>query len=215
MRPIVVTVGPLAAASGNSIAQSQTPGAAGALTLNGSTVSGGVAYLGAAQRVLVTSAGNDSAHTFTITGTNASNDTISEVLTGPNAATVTSVLDYLTVKSIVISAAAAGAITVGTGQTGASPWVRLDDWNAGQITLQCNVTGTVNYTAQTTNDDPNSPTNPVTPANMTWIPGSFLTAQTTSASALIPSATAYVRVLLNSGSGSVAMTVVQAGSATY
>lgn len=215
MRPVVVTAGPFVAASGNSICLSQTPGAAGALTLNGALASGGVATLAAAQRVLITSAGNDSGHTFTITGTNASKDVISETITGPNTGTVTSVLDYLTVTSITISAAATGAITVGGGQIGSSPWVRLDDWDAGAIILQVSVSGTINCTAQTSSDDPNSPWNPVLPANMTWLSVSGLTAITASTQGAITSAPLWVRLLLNSGSGSATLTVVQSGAATY
>src|ERR1700691_2559563 len=80
MRTVVATVGPLASASANNIALSQTPGAAGALTLNGSTVTGAVATLDNPRRVLITTA--DTTHTFTVTGTTPTGATISEVV-GP------------------------------------------------------------------------------------------------------------------------------------
>ena len=215
MRPIVVTAGPLASAAATAVCASQTPAAAGALTINGSLATGGVAYLGTAQRLAFASASNDSGQTFTITGTNWAGNIISETLTGPNATTVYSILDYLTVTSIVISAAATGAITVGTGQVGGSPWVRLDEWSVGGITIQVSVSGTVNYTVYTTNDDPNSPTNPVTPASINWISGSALANGTTTASANISYPCSFVRCVLNSGSGAAIMTVIQSGSATY
>jgi hypothetical protein len=185
------------------------------LTINGTLAVNGVAYLGTAQRLALASASNDSATSFVVTGTNWAGNTISETIVGPNATTVYSVLDYLTVTSIVASAAATGPITVGTGQQGGSPWVRFDDWSAGAITLQVNVSGTVNYTVQTTLDDPNSPTNPVTPANITWIAGSSLTAGTTAAQGTIASAPLFVRIVLNSGSGSCTLTVVQSGNVPY
>ena len=52
MQPMIVTVGPLASAVANNICTSQTPTAA--LTLNGSLVTGGVAYLDTPRRILFT-----------------------------------------------------------------------------------------------------------------------------------------------------------------
>ena len=57
-----------------------------------------------------------------------------------------------------------------SGGAVASGLVRFDDWAPGTVSLQVKVTGTVNYTVQTSMDDPNSPTNPVELASMTWSP---------------------------------------------
>lgn len=99
MRPIVVTVGPLATAdtdgisasqrhggafgfalngaltsgfSATNIAQTQAVASATTLTLNGTLVSGGVATLGdlPGKYVTITSSGNDSGITFTVAGIN-------------------------------------------------------------------------------------------------------------------------------------------------
>jgi len=211
MRPITVTVGPLAAAAANNIALSQTPTAA--LTLNGSLVVGGVAVMDKPRRVLITTTGNESAKTFTIVGTSWSGASISEVMTGPNISTGQSVLDYATVTSITISATAAAALTVGTNGVASSPWVNLDPWALPQVGIQCTASGTVNYTVQISYDDPNSPTNAVTPANMTWL--SSLDAAVVGATATQQSNFAYqplwTRVLLNSGTGSVVATFNQSG----
>lgn len=67
MRPVLLTK-TLAAASVNAIAQSQSLGAAGNVTLNGATASGGLATLDTQRRVLITSAGNDSGISFTVFG---------------------------------------------------------------------------------------------------------------------------------------------------
>ncbi len=221
MRPITAVVGPLAAGSANNIATSQTPGAAGALTLNGSTVVNGIAVLDHARRVLVTT--TDNTHTFTITGTTPTGAIISEVVTS-NGTNVQSQLDYLTVTSVVISGAASAAVTVGTNGVASSPWVRLDEWALPSVSIQCNVSGTVNYTVQSSLDDPNSPTNPVLPSAMTWVNSPDTSAvgatgaiQTTFGGfnayvALFP---LWVRILLNSGSGTVTGTVVQSGVAPY
>lgn len=209
MRPIVTSVGPLAAASANSIAASQTPGAAGALTLTSSPVT-----LDQPRRVLITAVGNETGKNFVITGTNATGVTQSETVAGPNATTAVSVLDYKTVTSITISAAAAGAITVGTNGVAASKWVRLDEWAPGLVTVQCVATGTVNYTVQITLDNPNAPVNAVTEALMTWSSAvdTGLVTQTTTKIGSINFAPVFVRVLLNSGTGTVTGTFLQSSS---
>lgn len=213
MRPLVVTVGPLATANANAICLSQTP-SAGALTLNGALVSDGVATLDTARRVLITATGNESSRTFTITGTNWSGASISEVLTGPNATTAYSVLDYKTVTSITISGNAAGALTVGTNTIASSPWVRFDEWAPSDISVQCVVSGTVNYTVQQTLDDPNNPINPVAPASVTWVtsPDPFLVGATATVQSNYAFMPVYARILLNSGTGSVTGTFVQSGN---
>jgi hypothetical protein len=214
MRPITLTVGPLTAASANNIATSQTPGAAGALTLNGSTVVNGVAILDHARRVLITT--TDTTHTFTITGTTPTGTLLTEVV--QNAGTsVQSTLDYLTVTSIVINGAATAAVTVGTNGVASTPWVRLDEWSAGTVSIQINVTGTVSYTVQSTNDDPNSPTNPVLPSAVVWINTNDTNAVNATASLqtnflIVP---LWGRVLLNSGAGSLVATFVQSGAVPY
>lgn len=213
MRPVVVTVGPLSAASANAICLSQTP-AAGALTINGALASGGVATLDAPRRVLITTSGNESAKTFVITGTNLTNQVVSESITGPNASTVQSVLDYKTVTSITISATAAAALTVGTNGVAASAWVRFDEWAPSDISIQCTASGTVNYTVQQTLDDPNRPTNPVGVAAVTWVPSpdTNLIAATGTIQSNYAFMPTYARILLNSGTGSVTGTFIQNGN---
>lgn len=208
MRPITATVGPLTAASANNIALSQTPGAAGALTLNGALVSGGVATLDNPRRVLITTA--DTTHTFTITGTTPTGSVLSESFLVAGGAT-SSQLDYATVISITISGAATGAVTVGTNGVASTPWVRLDEWANPPVGIQCDVTGTVNYTVQSTYDDPNSPTDPVSPSAVTWIATNDTNAvnATGSVQTNFLFTPTFVRALLNSGSGSVAMKVIQ------
>jgi len=208
MRAITATVGPLTAQSANNIALSQTPGAAGALTLNGSLVAGGVAVIGNAQRITITT--TDTTHTFTITGTTPTGSVLTEVVTS-NGTSVTSVLDYATVTSIVISGAATGAVTVGTSGTGSTPWVRLDEWASPPVGIQCDVTGTVNYTVQSTYDDPNSFMAPVPVSSMQWVATNDTNAvnATGTVQTNFLFSPIYVRTFLNSGTGSVAMKVVQ------
>lgn len=213
MRPITISVGPLATASATNIRTASSIAGSGAVTLNGSLVSGGVATLDKQRRVLFTSAGNDSGITFTISGTNANGDLISETLTGGNIAAVATVLDYKTVTSITSSGASAGTVSIGTNGVAGSSWVRLDDWGPLNVALQVNVTGTVNYTIQQTMDDPNSPTNAVSPASVVWVNSSdtnvvAATANQQSSYSFIP---VFVRAVLNSGTGSISATIRQSG----
>lgn len=212
MRPVVVSVGPLASASANAIALSQTP-TKGALTLNGALATGGVVTMDTPRQVLITTTGNETSRTFTITGTNASNDPITEVITGVNNSTVASVLTYNTVTSIVISGNAANALTVGTNGIADSPWVRVDEWSEEVVAVQAIASGTVNYTVQYSLDDPNSPTNAVAPSAMTWtnIADLSLVAATGSAVAFTPFPPLWIKTTLNSGTGSVRTTFSQPG----
>jgi hypothetical protein len=214
MRPITVTVGPLQASSGNNIALSQTPCGAGNLTLNGSTVVAGVAILTNPERITLTT--TDSTHTATITGTDWAGSVISELITFTGSA-ITSLLSYKTITKISVNAALTAAITVGTSGIGYSPWVRLDEYALPQVSIGCDATGTVNYTIQQSNDDPNSPTNPVAVNAMTWV--STADTNGVGASSSIMSfftyAPLWARVLLNSGTGSVTATFVQLGVAPY
>lgn len=93
----------------------------------------------------------------------------------------------------------------------ASNLVRFDDWAPGGVSLQVTVTGTVNYTVQTSMDDPNSATNPVAVGSMTWIPSTDtnVVGAVASKSSTFSQAPIFARVLLNSGNGSVSATFLQ------
>lgn len=213
MRPITVTVGPLASASATNI-RTASSGSAGALTLNGSLVSNGVAVLDTPRRILITNAADETGKTVVLTGTDHAGNTQSETVTLGGIGSTASVLDYKTLTSAVLSANSAGNLSIGTNGVAASGWVFLDPWALSNVALQLNVSGTVNYTVQTSLDDPNSPTNPVAAASMAWVNSSdtMVVGATANQQSNLFFTPAYVRVLLNSGSGSVTMTVIQSGS---
>ena len=95
------------AADTAAIAALQTLGGAGNMTLTGSSVSDGSNM---DTTVTLTSTGNISGVTFTVTGTDASGSTITEDITGPNNTTVTGSTKFLTVTQI----AADGAVSTNT-----------------------------------------------------------------------------------------------------
>lgn len=207
--PVRVTVGPLVVASANNICTSQTPGAAGALTLNGTTVTSGVATLDKARRVLITAAANETGHSFVLTGTDRYGIVISETLAGPNTTTVQSVLDYLTITKLTISAAATGALTVGTSGVASSAYIWLNRNALPVVTFQTNVTGTINYTVESTLDDLQN----TSPALATWIPHPNIASKVAATQDNYAAKPEYTRLTVNSqiNPALATLTVVQAG----
>ena len=213
MQAIQVTAGSLAAADDNGIHLTSTP-TAGAVSLDGALVTGGVAYLGDPRRVLVTTAGADAGKTMTITGTDANGNIQVDTVTLPSASTVYTSLDFLTVTGITISATAAGAIIVGTNGIGGSRWVRFNDFAPSNISIQCDVTGTVNYTIQATLDDPNDPFNPTPAEDVIWVNSSdaAVVASNSTQQSNFLFTPKYAKVLINSGSGTVVATFLQSSN---
>ena len=213
MQAVQVVAGGLAAADDNGIHLSSTP-SAGAVSLDGALVTGGVAYLGDARRVLVTTAGNETGKTMTITGTDANGNIQTDTVSLPNTSTVYTSLDFLTVTGITISSNAAAAIIIGTNGIGGSRWVRLNDFAPSNISIQCDVSGTVNFTVQSTLDDPNDPFSPTPAEDVVWVDSSDLAvvaANSTQQSNFLFTPK-YAKILINSGSGTVTATFLQSSN---
>ncbi len=104
-----------AATDRDGLAQAQTLGAAGNLTLNGAGISGGLytnPFYGG-RLVTIYSAGNLSAITFTVTGTDHAGTAQTENITGPNNGTATGTKYFNTVTSIAANAAVASNVEAG------------------------------------------------------------------------------------------------------
>lgn len=210
MQPITVSATGINA-DNNNVAASQAVTAATTLTLEA-----GAASLGSpAQLVLETNA-DFSGVTFTITGTDANGNVISETLTGPNATTVNSVLYYASVTSITSDGGVGGG-TVQVGVTGdvTSRWVRMDSWANAQAVAQVNVDGTITYSVQTSMDDPNDPTYPVAVADMTWLDAldANLVSESTAKSGVFNLTPTWVRVKGSSGTGTATLKIAQFSNA--
>lgn len=179
------------------------------------------ATLDTPRRLLFTTTADESANIATITGTTWAGAAATETLTLVNNSTKGSVLDYLTVTSVTMSAAAAGNISIGTSGLASSAWVRCDPWADAQVSLQVTVSGTVNYTVQQTLDNPNDPIDSpvVTPAGVTWVSSAdpYVVAATATMQSAYGYAPTFTRVLLNSQTnpGYVTMTVQQAGAVSF
>lgn len=203
----------LTAASANNISLSQTPAGAGNMLINGSAATSGVATLDTQRQVLFTFAADESAHTFVIYGTDGEGTSISETVTG-TASTAVTLWAYKTVTRISISAAAAGAITVGTNGVGWTAWspvnVGIGAINLGIAVL---VTGTVNYSFQYTLEDVTGTFPNPTGAIPTAFDLTQMSAQTASQSSSIWSPISAWRLTINSGTGTAQAVVVQSGYA--
>lgn len=110
---------PVSDADADGVCLSQKPGSGGAqnLTINGPLASSGVADLGTARHVTITSTANDSGRTFTVTGTDEYGVAATETITGPNTTTVEGAVKFATVTQVSIDDNSAGNLTVGTASS--------------------------------------------------------------------------------------------------
>lgn len=214
MRPIVVTVGALTGASATAIVGvTTTPAVGTALTLTAGALA--KTTPDKPRRILVTSTGNDSNTVVTISGTDWNNNPISEAVTGINTTAYTK-YDFATVTSATITSASGGTtvgnISIGTNGIASSMPIMLDNYTFAPTSIQVSVTGTVNYTVQQTLDDLNS----VGYVNAVWVnhPDTNLVAVTSTVQGNYAYIPQFCRVTLNSGTGSITMTVIQAASPT-
>lgn len=156
-RPVQITKA-LASASANAICLSQTPLAAGNLTLNGAAASGSpaVAVLDTSRQILFTFAADETGRVFTVYGFDKpeGGSQIQEAVAGA-AATAVTTLGFGRITRIAADAATAGALTVGTNGVGWTPW-QLIDWNLDptMLKISCDIrSGSVNFTVQFTDDN--------------------------------------------------------------
>lgn len=209
--PITLTKA-LTAGAATAVCASQTPLAAGNLTINGTLASGGVATLTTQRRILFTFAGNESARTFVVYGTNQSGAAISETVAGTTIGTTATNLDFKTVTRISIDAASAGAMTVGTNTVGSTDWQSVNTFiTPPNIGIQLTLSGTANFSIETTQFDANNlpssvsyPT-PVTDPNFNGLSASY--------TGTINDTISMFRLTMNSGTGTVTMTYNQSGLA--
>ena len=223
----------LVAPSNTSIAALQTLSGAGSLTLNGTYAQtlipndGGTASFFAPNiqlwdnqvsgafnvPVTLTSTNNLSGVTFTITGTQRQpySETISvtETIAGPSGNTVTSVNFYNRILSIKANGAAAG-VSAGHSITGAyTGWLPVGGPGLeSTIAVAAYVTGTINYTMQHTFDNTFNSTETI---NIFNSDDTSVVNATTSKDSNYFAPPAAVRILINSGTGSLIYYVNQTG----
>lgn len=216
-RPVRLTKS-LAAASANAVCLSQTPLAAGNLTLNGALSSGSpaIATLDTPRRVLFTFAGDESGRTFVVYGFNAvGGGAIQETVLGTTPGTVATSQDFGVITRISVDAATAGALTVGTNGVGSTPWQLIDNYlDPTSLRISIDVTGTINYTLQFTDDDIMG-----TNVGLNFVPGvptkiwddATIVNKTDDQAAAVTQPYGAWRITVNSGDGSLRIVGTQAG----
>jgi hypothetical protein len=192
MRIISAKIGPLAAGSATAIAASQSGTGGTPLTLTSSPYT-----LDYARRIIITSAGDDSAHTFTIVGKDWNGTPVTETLTGANGGAARSVYDYTVITSITPVQNTTSTVTVGTNGVASTRPIFLDEFAFAPTAIQVNISGTASATVQQSLDDPNS----VGYANVVWVnhPDATLVTLTSTVQGNYAYAPKVVRLLLNSG----------------
>lgn len=210
MRAISTSVGPLATPVSGSVANGQNVSAAGPININGSAASNGVAILSPPARVAIF-CGDISNPVYRVEGRDVNWRMFGETLIGI-ANPVLTVNRFWTVTNIYVNRALSSALVVGNDNGGASDVIRLDEWADAPLGCQVVVSGTANFTVQHSFDDPNDLVNPTSFQNMFWDtsllpPGAVAASQSLSFG--IPTAPLWMRILLNSGTGSVRMTCTQ------
>ena len=213
MRPQVVTVGAIDAADADGVCEAQSLAGAGDLTIDGALATDGVATMDEARRIILTAAASDnSGVTFTVYGTNEFGSAIQASSVGPSSggANVDFGVSFKTVTQVAADAATVGNVTVGTNGVADSYPLFLNTYANSQVAIQATVTGTVNYTIRQTLDNPNT----LGVQNVTWVDHSDanLVSATTTQQGNYNYLPKCVKVVLNSGTGSVKMTLIQAGA---
>ncbi len=127
------------------------------------------------QYIAIYSGSNDSSRTYTVTGTDRYGDDVTEDITGPNNSTVVGLVNFQTVRAVVIdSTGSAGAVEVGIDGTCSSQWYVTNYRGAAadlNIFLDV-ISGTGTYAVETTmqrldNDSGNKEKNVIATADAT------------------------------------------------
>lgn len=171
----------------------------------------GTALSANATQVSLTSASDNSAVTFSVYGFNANGQPLTETLLGPGAGLTVNTVNYFSAVTQVLAGAAITAVSVGNTASAATPWIVVDylqtNFNVG---ISAEITGTVNYSVEVTNDDVFGGTPYVTPTPVPFfVPVMALVGANISAIASLTTPCRAVRTITNSGTGSVAMHVTQ------
>ena len=162
------------------------------------------------QRTLtVTSTGNISTSTFTITGIDTSGYAVSTTLTGPNNTTATTVAEFFKVTAISVGTIATSAFTVGVGITGTSRWAVVDTFqNPVVVSVAINTATSAPVSIQHTFDPISTSTSPMI------ISATGLTTITTATNlSYSENATAYRAIFVATGTatGAAQVNIIQSG----
>ena len=115
----VTTTADTVALDADGISVAASVGNNAALTIGGALASGGSVTLSHGRIVTILSAGDDSAKSFTVTGTDVNSDAQTESITGANAGTATGSKYFLTISGISAVGNPAGNVSAGVNASAA------------------------------------------------------------------------------------------------
>lgn len=134
----------------DGISVSQTPGAAGNLTITGVLASGGSVTFADPMIVAVYCGSNIAARVFTITGTDRFGVAQSETITGVNVSTVSGTKFFKTVTQVAVDAATGFAVEVGVTGLTKSGWFAVKGNRDGRfgLTVAIDISGTCTFSLE-------------------------------------------------------------------
>ena len=115
----VTTTADTVALDADGISVAAAVGNNAALVIGGALASGGAVALSHGRIVTILSAGDDSAKSFTVTGTDVNSDSQTESITGANADTATGSKYFLTISGISAVGNPAGNVSAGVNASAA------------------------------------------------------------------------------------------------
>lgn len=194
-RPKEIDIDPVAV-DDDGVVAAETLGAAGNFTIGGALASGGAGTFDYPRQLIQTTVGNESARTFTITGTDEDGVAQTLAMTGLNATTGETSEYWSTVTQIASDDATANDVKFGTVDEIQTKTYPLNFYSSEAATISVDVTGTIDFTVQETFESILNMSSPA--VNATWSDITALadkTADTTSTA--LKNATA-VRITVNS-----------------
>ena len=159
-----------ATADRNGVCAAQTPSGSGNLTINGALSDGGAVTFDQARQVTVYGGSNESAKTFTITGTDETGTAATETITGPNATTTTGSTYFATITQVAVDAATTGAVEIGSGANISAPIFRGRLRLRGIYAVNTGTAGTITFKEGSASGTVNMKFNTVASANTTHYP---------------------------------------------
>lgn len=187
----------------------QTTAGAASLVINGTQIANtyppsapSVTFVNVERPLTYTSTADLHLANITAVGEDLKGNAVTETRSGPTSNTVATTALFHKVISLTTDAALATAMSVGSGTTGRTAWFKVNRWAAPTgIGINAAITATLNFTLQYTYDSVETVASPVA------LSEPFMTSITASAETTFNDPVNAIRGLVNSSSGSGAVTL--------
>ena len=180
----------------DGIVVAETLGAAGDFTIGGALASNGAVTFDYPRQIIQTTVGNESARTFTITGTDEDGVAQTLAMTGLNATTGETAEYWSTVTQIASDDATVNDVKFGTVDEIQTKTYPLNFYSTEAATVSVDVTGTIDFTVQETFESVLDLSSPA--VNATWADVSALADKTADTTAAVSKNATAVRITVNS-----------------